>query len=212
MIKPPHFPQISLNVRQLHCRRGGRDVLAGLDLEAQSGAALLLRGPNGAGKSSLLLALAGLIHVEGQVGWQSGGEAVDDIGPHLHFSGHQHAIKPELSLFENLQFWTSMLGGDAGLIEPALDAAGLGGLGAFAARNLSAGQTHRLALCRLLIAPRPVWLLDEPSSALDRQGDAWVGQLIDAQLAAGGLVIAATHRDIPLSAESAVHALEGGGK
>lgn len=208
MIETVQFPEISLETSGLSCRRGGRDVFSGLELLVSGGGALLLKGPNGVGKSSLLLALAGLIHCEGRIGWQAEGGDIEEIGPHLHFSGHQHAIKPELTLGENLVFWAEMLGGDQTRVEPALDEAGLGGLGNFAARNLSAGQTHRLALCRLLIAPRPVWLLDEPSSALDRDGDRWVAGLIGAQVKRGGVVIAATHRDIPLSEDLKVNVLD----
>lgn len=198
MTEPANFPPIDLSVAALSCRRGERLVFNQLDLAGAAGGAILLRGPNGAGKSSLLLALAGLIHATGNLEWSSQGQVIDEPEALIHFSGHRHAIKPDLTLSENLIFWARILGGNPAKVESALTLAGLGGLGTYAARNLSAGQIHRLALCRLLVTPRPVWLLDEPSSALDAQGDQWIAQLIDDQLAAGGLVIAATHREIPL--------------
>ncbi len=201
MTQPANFPQIELKVSALECTRGERLVFVGLDLACSASGAVLLTGANGTGKSSLLLALAGLIHTTGNVAWSAGGQVIEEPQTLIHFSGHRHAIKPDLTLSENLNFWARMFGGDPGRVERALNSAGLEGLGAYAARNLSAGQTHRLALCRLLVAPRPVWLLDEPSSALDAQGDNWVAGLIDTQLAAGGLVIAATHRQIPLKSK-----------
>lgn len=209
MIETVHFPQISLKAAALTCERGGRTVFSGLDLEVPGSAALLLKGPNGVGKSSLLLALAGLIHFEGAVNWATQGQSFENPAQHIHFSGHRHAIKPELTLAENLDFWADLLGGSKSSIGPALEAAGLDGLEAYAARNLSAGQTHRLALCRLLIAPRPVWLLDEPSSALDADGDTWVAGLIDTHLDQGGLALVATHRTIPLASKQ-VSSLEMG--
>lgn len=202
MTQPAKFPEIELKVAALACTRGERLIFDGLDLVCSAASAILLHGANGTGKSSLLLALAGLIHATGEVVWSTGGQVIDEPLGLIHFAGHRHAIKPDLTLAENLTFWAEMLGGDPGRVEQALSSAGLGGLGTYAARNLSAGQTHRLALCRLLVAPRPVWLLDEPSSALDAQGDEWVAGLIDEQLAAGGLVIAATHRRIQLKSTS----------
>lgn len=202
MTEPAQFPKITLKTTALHCERGGRTVFSGLDLDVSGGNALVLKGPNGVGKSSLLLALADLIHCEGAILWAASGNPVENPAGLIHFSGHRHAVKPELTLAENLRFWTDMFAGDRSRIESALTAAGLGGLGTYTARNLSAGQTHRLALCRLLISPRPVWLLDEPSSALDSDGDKWVGDLIDTHLKQGGLVIAATHRDIPITSNA----------
>lgn len=202
MTQTAKFPQILLKATKLTCERGGRTVFADLDIDLSGGQALFLMGPNGVGKSSLLLALADLIHSTGTINWSANGTPIGESAHQIHFSGHRHAIKPDLSLAENLSFWADMHGGDKALVDPALTSAGLSGLGPFAARNLSAGQTHRLALCRLLIAPRLIWLLDEPSSALDADGDKWVASLIDAQLERGGLVIAATHRTIPLTSQA----------
>jgi len=180
--------------------RAGRPVLADIGFDLEPGGALVLNGPNGAGKSTLLMCLAGLIAHEGHVEWTG----ADQDGParSIHFAGHLNAVRPDLTLFENLGFWADMLGGDRARIDPALDQAGLHGLSGYDARHLSAGQGHRLALARLLVAPRPVWLLDEPSSALDAAGDEWVARLIADHIAQGGMAIVATHRPLELETET----------
>lgn len=110
------------------------------------------------------------------------------------------AIKPNLTLRANLEFWVNLNGGERVRIDPALAEARLDHAADLAAGLLSAGQTRRLALCRLLVAPRPVWLMDEPTLALDAQGDQWVAGLIDSHLGAGGLAVIATHLPLKLSA------------
>lgn len=183
-------PAPLLSVEGLALSRGGTRLFEGVSFALNAGELLLLRGPNGAGKSSLLLALAGVLRADaGRIGW-AGGEA-----PLLHLLGHQSGVKTRLSLSENLFFWQAVNGG--GLApEAALERVGLGGLGPIAAGHLSAGQTRRLALARLLVSDRRLWLLDEPFAALDKTGEALVENLINARLAAGGAVIAATHDDI----------------
>jgi heme exporter protein A len=187
-----------LKVSGLACRRGERLLIDHLDFEVEAGEILLLRGPNGAGKTTLLLALAGIVRPEAGSIALTGGEA--DAGPSsdLHLLGHQPAVKSRLSVTENLRFWADINGGDRLLIEPALTAVGLGHADALEAGHLSAGQTRRLALARLLVAERPVWLLDEPTAALDTDGELLVGRLLDAHLLRGGLVVAATHHDLAL--------------
>lgn len=193
------LPSRRLTVTDLACRRGERDIFSRVSLQAGPGEAVLLRGPNGAGKSTLLLALCGFLHpVAGTIAWE-GADPEHGIGVDLHFVGHLSAVKPNLTVEENLGFWADINGGDRDEVGPALEAAGIGGLGSYEAAILSAGQTRRLALARLLVAPRPVWLLDEPTSALDAQGDAWVAALIDAHLEQGGMVIAATHLDLRIA-------------
>lgn len=164
---------------------------------AEPGTALLLRGPNGAGKTTLLLTLAGVVApVAGSLAL----DGVDpDEGPLLHFCGHRNAVKPRLSVEENLQFWAALNGGDGLPVRDALEQVGLGALARLDAGYLSAGQGRRLALARLLVSPRPLWLLDEPTAALDRQGQALVAGLIDAQLQSGGIVVAATHDELALA-------------
>ncbi len=190
------MPETGLEVEDLALQRGGRRIIEAISFSLRPGGLLEIRGPNGAGKSSLLLALAGLIGPErGTIGWP-GADEEGGTRTLLHYLGHQAAIKPGLSISENLLFWTNILGGaekDAG---PALEAAGLSAIATLDAGVLSAGQARRLALARLLAVPRPVWLLDEPTSALDSQGAQWVGAMVARHLSAGGIAVIATHIDI----------------
>ncbi|MDP1730190.1 MAG: heme ABC exporter ATP-binding protein CcmA [Devosia sp.] len=187
-----------MKVSGLCCRRGERLLIDQLDFEVAAGEILLLRGPNGAGKTTLLLALAGVVRPEAGSIALTGGEADAGSMSDLHLLGHRAAVKPRLTVAENLRFWADMNGGERALIEPALVAAGLAHAEALEAGHLSAGQTRRLALARLLVAERPVWLLDEPTAALDSDGELLVGRLLDAHLLRGGLVVAATHHDLAL--------------
>jgi heme exporter protein A len=181
-----------LTVRDLAVSRGGRVLFEGLGFSVGAGSLLLLRGPNGAGKSSLLLALAGVLRPSaGTLDWHA------EEPPKLHLFSHQPGVKSRLTLLENLSFWGAVNGRHG--IEPqvALEQVGLGNLGALDAGYLSAGQTKRLALARLLVTDRRLWLLDEPLAALDAEGDTLVVRLIAARLESGGAVIAATHDDLP---------------
>lgn len=203
----PPLPALRLSVTALGLSRGGLDILSGLCLEAGAGEAVLIRGANGVGKSSLLLALGGHLPLKsGTIQWFGTDE---DRSPasHMHFVGHLPAIQRGLSVAENLAFWITLYGGEMARLDPALQAAGLGKIAALSAGVLSAGQTRRLALARLVAIPRPVWLLDEPSSALDAQGAAWVADLLRAHLEAGGLALAATHLDLGIEADGRVRSL-----
>jgi len=180
-----------LSVENLALSRGGRALFAGLGFSLGPGGLLLLRGPNGAGKSSLLLALLGVLRPEaGTIDWHA------EERPKLHYVGHQAGVKTRLTLLENLRFWRNV-NGETGIgAEAALEAVGLGAIGALDAGYLSAGQTRRLALARLLVTDRKVWLLDEPLAALDTEGALLAVRLIARRLETGGAVIAATHDDI----------------
>lgn len=205
------MPETGLKVDDLTLSRGGQAVLSGIGFELGPGEALEVRGPNGAGKSSLLLALAGLIPAEtGMIAWRGADEDIPQRAL-LHYLGHQPAIKPGLTVKENLTFWVDVLGGQARGVPSALEAAGLGSLGGFDAGVLSAGQGRRLALARLVAVPRPVWLLDEPTSALDAAGARWVGGMITAHLGTGGIAIIATHLDIDYGAGAVIGRLMLGG-
>ena len=188
----------------LACVRGGRRVFAGLGFAVAAGGALTVTGPNGAGKSSLLRLIAGLLRPEsGQIGLD-GGDADLTLPEQAHYLGHQDALKPALTVLENLQFWAGFLGsrGDstatADYAERALDRVGLGTLAGLPAATLSAGQKRRLSLARLLTVHRPLWLLDEPTAALDVEGHALVTRLLDRHLDMGGCTISATHDPITL--------------
>jgi heme exporter protein A len=200
----PRHSEVSVSAQEIACLRGGRLVFAGVSFALEPGQALVLRGRNGIGKSSLLRMIAGLVPLlEGRLEWP-GKDAETDAAQLCHYFGHLDAIKPVLSVAENLSFWRSYLALDAaddaaaGMnTQDALDAVGIGALSDLPAGYLSAGQRRRLALARLLAAPRPVWLLDEPTSALDTDGQARLFEIVEAHIKAGGLVIAATHTDLP---------------
>lgn len=175
--------------------RGGRRVLADVSFALAAGDLLAVTGPNGAGKSTLLRLVAGLIKpAAGRIVLDPEPEA--SRGSACHYLGHLDALKRSLTVAENLAFWRHLWGG-AGDIAEALAAVGLDGLDHLPAGVLSAGQRRRAAIARLLVAERPVWLLDEPTTALDAAAEVMLGHLIARQRAAGGIVIAATHRALP---------------
>jgi heme exporter protein A len=185
----------------LVCRRGERLVLSGLSFRLRAGAALLLTGPNGAGKSSLLRLMAGLLApAGGQLTWNGTAIAAD---PEAHrgrlaFLGHRDAVKPGLGVAENLAVWAALRGAPAAAVERALEAFGLEALAELPARYLSAGQRRRLALARLLLVPRALWLLDEPQAGLDSAAIAALEAQIKTHLANGGLAVIATHGGLDL--------------
>lgn len=193
---------MNLLARDLACRRGERIVFAGLSFSLGPKDALVVRGPNGAGKSSLLRLIAGLAErVRGEL-LCDGAEVSRDwstFHARLHHLGHLDAIKPALTVAENLQFWAALQGG-ADRSDAALDRFGLLDLSDLPARLLSAGQRRRLALARLLAAPRPLWLLDEPTTALDAASIAVLTETAAEHRAGGGLVIAAAHGKLALPA------------
>jgi heme exporter protein A len=183
-----------LEVSDLTLSRGGRTLADRLSLNLGAGETLLVRGPNGAGKSSLLLALAGVLRPDaGRIDWHFGET------PQIHYFGHLPALKPQLTLVETLNFWRALNGRGDIAVETALEQVGLAGLGGIQAGHLSAGQGRRLALARLLLSPRKIWLLDEPTASLDTDGHALVARLIDAHVAGGGAAIVATHDDLALA-------------
>ena len=185
--------------RGVGCVRGGRDVFRGLDFEACSGEALAVTGPNGSGKTSLLRMIAGLLTMAGGSIGLEGGERELTLPEQAHYLGHRDALKPALSVLENLSFWRDFLGGAAFDARQSLAAVGLDHAAQLPAAYLSAGQRRRLSLARLLAARRPVWLLDEPTSALDAAGQTMFAALMGDHLSRGGLIIAATHAPLGLA-------------
>lgn len=176
-------------------------VVEGVTLSVAGGEALLVTGPNGAGKSTLLRALAGLLAPSsGTVTLQGNNEESGGAALHAHYIGHAEALKVALTARENLAFWAQMLGASTGLTpEAALARFALPQVADLPVGWLSAGQKRRVALARLLVAPRPIWLLDEPATALDVAAQAQFAGLMGEHLTAGGLIIAATHAPLGLS-------------
>ena len=184
----------------LACRRGERLVFAGLSFRLAASGALMLTGANGSGKTSLLRLLASLIEpAAGRLTWGTMPIA-DDVAGHrarLHYVGHQDGVKPGLTPRETLAFWAALRGQevrrDAPVLTAALAAFALDAVVDWPCRWLSAGQRRRLALARLLVTPAPLWLLDEPFSALDDDNRIRLEQTIVAHRAGGGRAIVATH-------------------
>lgn len=168
--------------------------------------ALTVTGANGIGKSSLLRTLAGLVPLaHGSIRLE---DSEDDkpVHEHAHYFGHQDAVKPALTVLENLEFWrafsapvqTDWFSGAARSPLAALDTLGIGHTAQLPAAYLSAGQKRRLSLARLLVTPRPIWLMDEPTSALDKASEHNLLNLMNAHLEDGGLIIVATHTELAL--------------
>jgi heme exporter protein A len=189
-----------LTASNLACRRGGRDVFADVTFSIAAGELLAIRGRNGAGKSSLLRMVVGLVRVAaGRLALDAGDPELT-IGEQAHYLGHHDALKPSLSVRENLRFWVDFLGRDpAGTSEPLAEV-GLDTLADLPAAYLSAGQRRRLSIARLLAVERPIWLLDEPTSALDAPAQQSLTEFMRAHLAGGGLILAATHGALGLPA------------
>jgi heme exporter protein A len=250
---------MQLVASDLVCVRGGRQVFAGVSFAVGAGQTLVVSGPNGAGKTSLLRMVAGLLQVEAGHIELKDGEPDLTIAEQAHFLGHQDALKPSLSVGENLQFWARYLGAESppasprpqtgqssltiprasearlggkpetaaehgGFVEKplaptpspsaaagkaraepmtinlALDAVGLEELADLPAGYLSAGQRRRLSIARLLAIKRPIWLLDEPTAALDTTGQARLAELMQMHVSSGGLILAATHGPLGIDA------------
>lgn len=186
-----------LEGKNLCCERGGRMVFRNVTLSLRSGQLMQLTGPNGSGKSSLLRLIAGLNEQASGTLKLEGGTGDLTIGQQSHYIAHHDAIKTALTVSENLAFWRDFLGG--GNVEEALAAFDLLRLSPFPAGLLSAGQKRRLALSRLALVPRPLWLLDEPTVGLDAASLDRLVKVMSDHLGKDGMIIAATH--VPLGRE-----------
>ena len=184
---------MQLSGREVSCVRGGRKVFSRLSFDAASGEALAVVGPNGSGKTSLLRLIAGVLAPAGGSIVLEGGEAELTLPEQSHYLGHRDALKPALSVSENLNFWRDFLGGAKSSPAESLAVVELDHAARLPAAYLSAGQRRRLSIARLLTVQRPVWLLDEPTNALDTAGQKLFATLMGDHLARGGLIVAATH-------------------
>jgi heme exporter protein A len=207
---PVTEPAGDLIAEDLACRRGERLIFAGVSFRLPPGGALVLTGANGSGKTSLLRLLAGLIGAAaGRLAWGVAPLA-DDVAGHrarLHYVGHQDGVKPELTPRETLAFWGALRGVDvrgAAHLDAALAAFALERVADWPCRWLSAGQRRRLALARLFVAPAPLWLLDEPFSALDGDNRMRLERAIESYRARSGRVVLATHTPVEIAAASSL--------
>lgn len=197
----------ALKVEGLALRRGQRVLFEALTLSLKAGEAAALTGANGAGKTSLLRAVAGLLRPEaGTISFSdaSGGDLDPDEARAraVHLHGHHDGLKSQRTAGQELAFWSRWLGGDAAGMAQAIEQLDLKPLLALDVRVLSAGQRRRLALARLLAAPRPLWLLDEPMAPLDAARRGQFGELMREHLEEGGMILAAVHDPLPIPATS----------
>lgn len=188
---------MQLDVADLACRRGGRLVFDRVSFSLASGAAIVVTGRNGAGKSTLLAALAGLIRpCAGTVALSGTGDRARS--EFVHLLAHRDGLKSTLTPAENLAVAAGVLGAPSMPPREALAAVGLRAAADLPTAYLSAGQRRRVALARLLVARRWLWLLDEPGTALDREGQDLLGRVMADHLASGGAIVAATHAPLPI--------------
>lgn len=188
----------------MSCARGAKPLFAGVDVRVPRGAAGVLLGPNGSGKSTLLRALAGLNEpIAGVVRW-AGQPAVLKSGAWrstLSYAGHKSGHKDDLSVVENLELTCALerTGSDARAQVGALERVGLARRRTLQVKRLSQGQKQRLTLARLSLSRRPLWLLDEPTAALDADARGLLGAILREHLERGGTALVATHDVIDLA-------------
>jgi heme exporter protein A len=188
-----------LEVKALACQRGGRRLFSDLTFVVHAGELIHVQGVNGSGKTSLLRILTGLSSPDaGQVLWRGSDIRVthDEFVPSLLYLGHHPAVKDDLTVSENLQVSARLAGlaPNKQVIESALEIVGLGNRRTLPARVLSQGQRRRLALARLWLDTRPLWILDEPFTALDVHATSLLERRFEQHLSEGGMIVLTTHQ------------------
>lgn len=191
-----------LSVAGLTLSRGERRLFRDLSFEVAAGEAVALTGANGAGKTSLLRAVAGFIRPDAGTVAFNGLEPGEARATGLHWLGHLDGLKPARRAREELTFQAQWFGADADGVAAAIDVLALEPLLDLEVRKLSAGQRRRLAFARLIAAPRPLWLLDEPFSPLDTRWREAMGLILQSHLDKGGAVLAAVHDPLPVQARA----------
>ena len=191
-----------LSVAGLTLSRGERVLFRDLSLSLAPGEAVALTGANGAGKTSLLRALAGFLRPDAGTIAFADADPAESQRRHLHWLGHLDGLKGARRARDELAFQAQWLGADADGIAAAVDVLALEPLADLEVRQLSAGQRRRLAFARLIAAPRPIWLLDEPFAPLDARWRAALGVLMQAHLEKGGAILAAVHDPLPVASRA----------
>jgi heme exporter protein A len=198
-----------LHVENLECTRGDRPLFQGLSFAVQSGQLLHILGRNGSGKTTLLRTLCGLSRPSaGVIRWDGSSirELGDDYRRALTYIGHTNGFHGELTPVENLRMEASLsAGGDDSRIDAALEQVGLSAYRSFPAKILSQGQKRRLALARLLLGNKPLWILDEPYSALDTSSVKVMMGILTAHLDRGGLAVLTSHQDLNIEVRALFH-------
>jgi heme exporter protein A len=196
----------ALAAEDIAIARGDRLLFDGLSLSLTAGEAVVLVGRNGAGKTSLLRVIAGLLHPQaGRVRFSGAGAEIpaeDARSRDLHMVGHHDGLKSGRTAYEELLFQVRWTGGTQASADAACDRLSLHRLRDLEVRKLSAGQRRRVALARLVAAPRPLWLLDEPLAPLDAEQRTLFGTLMSEHVAGGGMILAAVHDPLPLPTRS----------
>ncbi|PHP68563.1 heme ABC exporter ATP-binding protein CcmA [Zhengella mangrovi] len=186
-----------LVARGLAGERGGEIIFSDVEISLGEGEGLVVTGPNGSGKSTMLRVIAGLLEpAEGEVLLEAPTDEFPTLEAAQHYLGHQNAMKPALTVRENLDFWQSFQGHEHMPVAEALEMVGLETIGHLPFGYLSTGQRRRIAIAKLLVSYRPIWLLDEPTAGLDKASERQFAALMEAHMEDGGMIIAATH--IPL--------------